>query len=936
MRLVLTTQITGVWVKPGGGDIKAPKRNFHGKQLRVRNIDKKVQRNVNYMKMDKLKILAVFLFSLWTGSSLSADMTVTEEGKARAVVLLGESPTWLENRAAEELVKYIKEMSGVSLKIVRGISPKDNNIILIGRGETNPAIKELCDKGIIRLSSGYPGLDGFIIKSLNDQNKNYLILGGSRDRGTLYAVYHFLENFCKVGFFWDGERIAEIKTIRLNGINLAERPRFAIRQYLQGGPFSYTTNYWDWKDWKKELDWMAKKKINCIMPPHAYRTKDYIIRPSGLIFRKNIIDYAHKLGMKCIGMHIADLRLDSIADYMGDARPGRCDPGDHIYQIHPYPEKKWNKSPKEFRQWAINYAERRVNDLQLSDPEGTYYMSGWAFTVDPFYWSKKVVKDFLEYFPKDKLLYYDLACGYDPKYQDYNYFYGKNWAFGVVHTMGNMNQLHGDMSYLMRKAKEVSADPRAENCIGFFIQPESIHHNTLYFELAARLAWNPEKAEMNDFLLRFARCRYGEDSAASMVKVLRKLVDSVYSVNGWHTPLYQVDQAALSASPTTFDNPYFQQVFERGGSRFIPYLKEALKICLSEQERQKGNNLYRNDLLDISRAYIRELFDYHIVQLISAYLKEDKNSLDKEIKICRALLAAMENVLFAKNDFWLKSEFGRAHKFKKKYGKETGLNNISNDTLNKEIRSWFKGFGWTSYRRSDIYELFSFQYKNAFESFLKALERNFGSGKEWKVIAQELEHEEIEKDWVEKGFDFNKMEYKEKAPEALKQMYEELFRIDKGPYVSIYVSEVNEEKTGWQEDFRDVSDWDLENPEEGSLATDGKMAYMNCKSKEFRCRKRVSISLKKYPIFTFRLNAIYGGPFIKVYWTDISGKIFSNTVFGGIDKRGINEYRIDIYRYLYLYGEPEKVVMIELNDDWKSPHPYRFSYFEWHWMKFIE
>ncbi len=866
------------------------------------------------------------------------DITVTEGGKARAVVLLGENSTWLENRAAEELVKYIKEISGASLKTVKGISPEDNNIILIGRRETNPAIKELCDKGMIRLSSDYPGLDGFIVESLDYQAKNYLILGGSQDRGTLYAVYHFLEHFLKVGFFWDGERIPEIKTIRLREISLAERPRFAIRQYLQGGPFSYTTNYWDWKDWKSELDWMAKKKINCIMPPHAYRPKDYIIRPSGTIFRRSIIDYAHKLGMACIGMHIADLNLDSIADYMGDARPGGCDPGDHIYQIHPNPEKKWESNPEEFREWAISYAKQRVNDLEVSDPEGIYYMSGWAITFDPFYWSKEVVKEFLECFPKDKLLYYDLACGYDPKYQDYNYFHGKNWAFGVVHTMGNMNQLHGDMRYLMRKAKEVVADPRAENCIGFFIQPESIHHNTPYFELAARLAWNPEQVDMDDFLLQFARCRYGEDSADNMAAALRKLVDSVYSVNGWHTPLYQVDRTALSVSPVALDNPYFQRVFERNGSRFIPALKEALEIGFREQERQEGNRLYRNDLLDISRAYVRELFDYHIVQVISAYLKEDEISLHKEIGVCRALLAAMEDVLSARKDSWLKSEFERALKFKEAYGRETGLDQVTDDGLKRAIRSCYKGFGWTNYRRSDIYELFSVKYKSAIESFFKALERNYGSGKEWPEIEGELGHEEIEKDWLEKGFERGDVEYREKSLEAIRLMAEEIFRREEGPYGSIYASEdasdFSVKRTGWQEDFRDVSDWDLERPEAGSFTSDGKIASMNCRSKDFRCRTAVSIPLQEYPIFGFKVNAIYREPFVSVYWTDGSTNLFRNTVFGGADKQGLNEYRINLYEYLSLYGEPETVVMIELNDDWRRPHPYRFSSFQWHWMRF--
>ena len=149
------------------------------------------------------------------------------------IIAVGDNPTWIERHAARELAGYVGKMSGAQLNMVCASDEAcrvRGNVILIGRSETNALVKQLCHKRSIRLSVDDPGLDGFIVRTLSDDGRHYLVLAGSVDRGTLYAVYHFLENFLNIGFFEDGDYVPSNSVLEIGAIDIGARPRFPTRQ----------------------------------------------------------------------------------------------------------------------------------------------------------------------------------------------------------------------------------------------------------------------------------------------------------------------------------------------------------------------------------------------------------------------------------------------------------------------------------------------------------------------------------------------------------------------------------------------------------------------------------------------------------------------------------------------------------------------------------
>jgi len=224
------------------------------------------------MRIYSLTLFTIVGMLLFTMSSSAQDnfvFDIVTDGKPKAVIIVGKEASWIDNHSAEQLQHYIQKMSGVTVTIAKegtANATRWKNYILIGRAESNALVRKLVQGGMVRLSSDYPGLDGFIVKQVQSDGNDCLVLGGSVDRGTLYATYDFLERFCGVGFFQDGERIPKAQDISIKNANVTQRPFFEDRSHSCWNAHwilpRYSSRFWKLDDFKNYFDWMAKHKLN--------------------------------------------------------------------------------------------------------------------------------------------------------------------------------------------------------------------------------------------------------------------------------------------------------------------------------------------------------------------------------------------------------------------------------------------------------------------------------------------------------------------------------------------------------------------------------------------------------------------------------------------------------------------------------------------------
>lgn len=152
---------------------------------------------------------------------ISAPMYIVDDGVSDFVIVTEENPDATTKTAVNELQTYIKKISGTELKAVteNEVTPEDNAIII---GETS------LEKEIVDINRSEIAKDGFMLHS----DGKHLFIAGSDNRGTLYGVYTFLEEYLGVRWFTpELEVVPENKDIVIDShINRIVEPSFSIRR----------------------------------------------------------------------------------------------------------------------------------------------------------------------------------------------------------------------------------------------------------------------------------------------------------------------------------------------------------------------------------------------------------------------------------------------------------------------------------------------------------------------------------------------------------------------------------------------------------------------------------------------------------------------------------------------------------------------------------
>ncbi len=157
----------------------------------------------------------------------SHPVELVRDAQAKATIVVSpDAATW-EQKAASELQSYIEKSTGVTLpisadaagcKILVGVAASPEARILSGLYMTT------VEKKIATLAD-----DGFMIAATADGK---LILAGSGEYGTLFAVYAFLERYLGVRWLWpgdSGEVVPRHKDIHFDVFRRIEQPAFVWR-----------------------------------------------------------------------------------------------------------------------------------------------------------------------------------------------------------------------------------------------------------------------------------------------------------------------------------------------------------------------------------------------------------------------------------------------------------------------------------------------------------------------------------------------------------------------------------------------------------------------------------------------------------------------------------------------------------------------------------
>jgi hypothetical protein len=126
-----------------------------------------------------------------------AVITLVTDGKSEYQIVLPAKATASETRAAEELVSFIKEISGAELPIVSESQGLPAKAILLGK-------LRILSEVDVRIAWDWLGEDGYVIQTAAP----HLVIAGGPAHGTLFGVYGFLEDH--LGCRWYTPSISKI------------------------------------------------------------------------------------------------------------------------------------------------------------------------------------------------------------------------------------------------------------------------------------------------------------------------------------------------------------------------------------------------------------------------------------------------------------------------------------------------------------------------------------------------------------------------------------------------------------------------------------------------------------------------------------------------------------------------------------------------------
>ena len=215
-------------------------------------------------------IAAITTIAFLIPSTFGKSLTLAKAGQTEYRIVVATNAVEPELHAATELASFLKQITGATFAIVREDEAGSGPLIFVG---SSVRLKALAPD----LELDGLGSEGLLIET----RAPHLILTGGRPRGTLYAVYTFLEDH--LGCRWYSSKVSRIPTcsdLVIKTIHDRQVPAFEYRE-----PFAYDSYNADWAVRNKSnghstrLDAQRGGKINYqgfvhtfypLLPPEKY------------------------------------------------------------------------------------------------------------------------------------------------------------------------------------------------------------------------------------------------------------------------------------------------------------------------------------------------------------------------------------------------------------------------------------------------------------------------------------------------------------------------------------------------------------------------------------------------------------------------------------------------------------------------------------------
>lgn len=226
------------------------------------------------MRMVKKTVALLVLTMAFAGLSLSqTNVKFTISGKKiSSLVYIAPGETESVKLAANDLISDVEKVSGRKLQVVNEL-PKTNEPVIIIGTLMNKTASRLFQKLKLNLQIVDSQWETYQVM-ISGRN---LVFAGSDDRGTMFAIYHFLEEYLGVDplYFWSGKEPGPKEELVFENVNLiGQQPTFKYRGWFINDEDLLS----EWKDGggRRNIDYPYYKQV--VAPDVMERVVEALVR----------------------------------------------------------------------------------------------------------------------------------------------------------------------------------------------------------------------------------------------------------------------------------------------------------------------------------------------------------------------------------------------------------------------------------------------------------------------------------------------------------------------------------------------------------------------------------------------------------------------------------------------------------------------------------
>lgn len=538
---------------------------------------------------------------------------------------------------------------------------------------------------------------------------DHIKVEGSTPSALLFGVNWYLKYVAKVQISPNGDRVGSAR-FPLPAHVVEGEARHATRYALNENVDGYTSPYWDWPRWQREIDVLALSGINAMLVERGMDSVLYqTFRDIGYSddeIRHWITQPAHQnwqlMGNLCcfngpISARLMKQRADSARQIVARLRelgitpvlPGfygivPADFQQKFAQAHVVPQGEWAgftrpgwldpRDPMFAKLAATFYRHQRelfgdssIYDMEVFQeggdagdvpvPEAARAVQNALNAAHPgarwmmLAWQGNPRQDLLAGVDRRHLLVIDIDHDRVPRDDRQRDFQDAPFLYGGIWEFGGRTTLGANIGHVTERLQRVARSNR--NMVGTALFTEGMGTNPYAFDLFTEMAWRSEPVDISQWTADYVQRRYGAADAHA-IAAWKVLLSTAYDLRidqvAFNSERDAAQESLFNAQPSLTVNRasnWSPEAMRYSASAF----RQALPQMLSVGPALRGSATYQYDLVDIARQTLANESRLLLPQIKLAYDAKDRARFEELTQYWLRLMDMQDRLLSTNRSF---------------------------------------------------------------------------------------------------------------------------------------------------------------------------------------------------------------------------------------------------------------------------------------------